>query len=106
MSKQLPIGGFRWDNTISYTEEMIKNYDENNKYGSLLEVDIDYPKELHTLHRDLTFLAERKVINKTSKLITSFENKKEYEIHIAALKQSLNHGLKLKKVHTVINKDK
>ena len=81
---------------------MIKNYDENNKYGALLEVDIEYPKELHILHRDLPFLAERKVINKTSKLITSFENKKEYVIHIAALKQALNHGLKLKKVHRVI----
>ena len=55
---------------------MIKNYDENNKYGALLEVDIEYPKELHILHRDLPCLAERKVINKTSKLITSFENKK------------------------------
>ena len=65
---------------------MIKNYDENNKYGALLEVDIEYPKELHILHRDLPFLAERKVINKTSKLITSFENKKEYVIHIDALK--------------------
>ena len=102
MSKKLPIGRFGWDNTNSYTEEMIKNYGENNKYGALLEVDIDYPKELHTLHRDLPFLAERKVINKTSKLITSFENKKEYVIHIAALKQALNHGLKLKKVHKVI----
>ena len=55
---------------------MIKNFDENNKYGALLEVDIEYPKELHILHRDLPFLTERKVINKTSKLITSFENKK------------------------------
>ena len=53
MSKNLPIGDFGWDNTNLYTEEMIKNYDENNKYGALLEVDIDYPKELHTLHRDL-----------------------------------------------------
>ena len=96
MSKKLPLGGFSWDNTNLYTEEMIKNYDENNKYGALLKVDIDYPKELHTLHRYLPFLAERNVINKTSKLIT-FENKKEYVIHIVALKQALNPGLKFKK---------
>ena len=76
MCKKLPIGNFKWDNTNSYTEEMIKNYDENNKYGALLEVYIEYPKELHIRHRDLPFLTERKVINKTSKLITSFENKK------------------------------
>ena len=41
-------------------------------------------------------------MNKTSKLITSFEDKKDYVIHIAALKQALNHGLKLKEVHRVI----
>ena len=47
---------------------------------------MEYPKELHKLHLDLPYLAERKVINKTSKLITSFENKKEYVIHTDALK--------------------
>ena len=63
---------------------------------------MEYPKELHKLHLDLPFLAERKVINKTSKLITSFENKNQYVIHISALKQALNYGLKFKKVHRVI----
>ena len=102
MSKKLPIGNFKCDNTNSYTEEMIKNYDENIKYGALLEVDVEHPKELHKLHRYLQFLAERKVINKTLKLITSFEDKEKYVVHISALKQALDHGLKLKKVHTVI----
>ena len=102
MSKKLPIGNFNWDNTNSYTEEMIKNYDENIKYGALLEADIEHPKELHKLHRYLQFLAERNVINKTLKLITSFEDKEKYVVHISALKQALDHGLKLKKVHTVI----
>ena len=102
MSKKLPIGNFNWDNTNSYTEEMIKNYDENIKYGALLEADIEHPKELLKLHRYLQFLAERNVINKTLKLITSFEDKEKYVVHISALKQALDHGLKLKKVHTVI----
>ena len=30
------------------------------------------------------------------------EDKEKYVIHIRALKQTLNHGLKLKKVHRVI----
>ena len=55
---------------------------------------MEYPKELHKLHLDLPFLAERKVINKTSKLITSFENKNQYVIHISALKKAFNYGLK------------
>ena len=63
---------------------------------------MEYPKELHKLHLDLPFLAERKVINKTSKLITSFEKKNQYVVHISALKQALNYGLKFKKVHRVI----
>ena len=81
---------------------MIKNYDEDGKHGALLEVTLEYPKELQILHKDLPFISDRKKINKTSKLITSFEDKKDYVIHIAALKQTLNHGLKLKEVHRVI----
>ena len=103
MSKKLPARRFRWDDTSKYTEEMIKDYDEDDKYGALLEVDIEYPKKLHMLHMDLPFLCDRKLINKTSKLITSFEDKKECVIHISALEQALNHGLKFKKVHRVIS---
>ena len=36
------------------------------------------------------------------KLICNLSNKKKYVIHINSLKQALNHGLKLKKVHRVI----
>ena len=82
---------------------MIKNYDEDDKYGALLEVDVKNPNELHKLHIDLPFLCVRKTINKTSKLITSFEDKKEYVSDISTLKQALNHGLKIKKVHRVIS---
>ena len=41
-------------------------------------------------------------INKCEKLVWNLYNKKEYAIHIRALKQALNHGLILKKVHRVI----
>ena len=47
-------------------------------------------------------LPERKKIEKVEKLIYSIEDKEKYVIHIRALKQALNHGLKLKKVHRVI----
>ena len=45
---------------------------------------------------------ERKKVEKVEKLICSIEDKKKYVIYIRALKQALNHGLKLKKVHRVI----
>ena len=52
---------------------------------------------LFNSHKDLPFLPERK-----KKLICSTEYKEKYVIHIRALKQALNHNLKLKKVHRVI----
>ena len=41
-------------------------------------------------------------INKGSKLVCNVHDKENYVIHILALKQELNHGLKLTKVHRVI----
>ena len=85
-----------------FNEDFIKKYDEDSNTGYFLEVDIDYPKELFNFHKDLPFLPERKKVEKVEKLICSIEDKEKYVIHIRALKQALNHGLKLKKVHRVI----
>ena len=41
-------------------------------------------------------------INKCDKLVCNVQDKKNYPVHILALKQALNHGLKLTKVHSVI----
>ena len=87
---------------LKFNEDFIKNYDENSNKGYFLEVDIDYPKELFNLHKDLPFLPERKKVEKVEKLIFSIENKGKYVIHIKSLKQVLYHGLKLKKLHRVI----
>ena len=103
MSKNLPVGYFELINPEDYTEDIIKKYDENdNDYGAILEVDVDYPKHLHKLHSDLPFLPERMKINKVDKLICNVQNKRNYVVHITALKQALDHGLILKKVHRVI----
>ena len=68
----------------------------------ILEVDIKYPKRLHDLHSDLPFLPRRIKIDKCKKLVCDFHNKKKYVVHIKSLKQALNHGLKLQKVHRII----
>ena len=47
-----------------FIERFIKNYDENNDKGCILEVDVEYPKNLFSLHSDLPFLPERKKIAK------------------------------------------
>ena len=67
-----------------------------------MEVDVKYPKRLHKLHSDLPFLSERMEINKCKKLVCNLFNKKKYVTHINSLKQALNHGLKLKKIHRII----
>ena len=103
MSQKLPVNGFKSVEKLSrFNGRFIKNYNENSDIGYFLEVDIDYPKELFNLHKDLPFLPERKKVNKVEKLICSIEDKEKYVIHIRVLKQALNHGLVLKKVHRVI----
>ena len=61
-----------------------------------------YTEKLHELHNDLPFLPERMKIEKVEKLVANLHDKTEYVIHIRNLKQALNHGLVLKKVHRVI----
>ena len=50
----------------------------------------------------MPFLPERKKVGKVEKLICSIEDKEKYVIHIRTLKQALNCGLKLKKLHRII----
>ena len=70
------VDGFKWVDDLSvFTENFIKNYNENSDYGSILEVDIEYPKTLWGLHKDLPFLPNREKINKVEKLATSIEGK-------------------------------
>ena len=41
-------------------------------------------------------------INKCNKLVCNLYDKKKYVVHINSLKQALNNGLKLKKIHRII----
>ena len=104
ISEKLPINGFKWVNdTSEINGKFVKSYDKKNTdEGYKLEVDVDYPNKLHKLHSDMPFLPERMKIDKTQKLVCNLRDKKKYVIHISILKQALNHGLKLKKVHRVI----
>ena len=106
MTEKLPVRGFRWMDDISkIDEDFVKVYNKNDNKGYILDVDVYYPDKLQNLHSDLPFLPERMVINNTKKLVCNLNDKKNYIVHINVLKQALDHGLKLRKVHRVIEFD-
>ena len=95
MSQKLPVEDFKWikkDDLSKFDENFIKNYDEDSDKGYILEIDVEYPKNLYKLHSDLPFLPERMKINKCSKLACTVLNKENHVIQIRALKQALNHA--------------
>ena len=66
---------------------------------------MEYPKELHENHNELPFSVEGKKIGRKRggrELVPNLNDKKGYVVHIKALNQALKRGLKLKKVHRVI----
>ena len=92
MCKKLPIGEFKWRNPNEYSEEKIKNYDEDGSIGSILKADIAYPKHLHDLHKDHSFLCERRKLSKTTKLVTTLDDKKDnksFTINILKIQSSI-----------------
>ena len=94
MSQMLPVNNFKWDEDISgLNESFITNYNEESDDRYFLEVDVQYPENLHNLHNDLPFLLKRIKIEKVGNFVANLHDKEEYVIQIKNLKQTLNHGL-------------
>lgn len=111
MSQPLPYEGFEWvaDEKISEWNNDIENFkkinfNKDSDIGYFFEVDLEYPTALHDLHRDLPFAPEHRAAPgcKEPKLMATLHDKSRYVIHYLALKQALDHGLKLKKIHRAI----
>ena len=99
MSQPLPTGGFHW---VEVKSDEISKLVNSCEKGYLLKVDIQYPRELHDYHNDLSFMCERMKINGVEKLIPNLYYKKRYITHIRVLEQALKHGLLLEHIHRVI----
>ena len=98
MSQKLPAGGFKWMNVDKPSVlELLEKKDTNQ--GFIFEVDLDYPKSLWDSHNDYPLAPEKIKIDKIDKLICSFLPKKHYVVHYKNLKQYLQEGMILKKVH-------
>ena len=54
---------------LRFNEVFTRNDYEDSNEGYILEVDVEYPKDLHDLHSDLPFLPEMMKINKYDKLV-------------------------------------
>jgi len=78
------------------TEREMENWEN---IPCILEVDMEYPEELHDLHNDYPLAPESVVVNRVEKLIPNLNHKERYVIHHRNLKQCLVLGMKLKKIH-------
>ena len=103
MSQPLPTGRFQW---VKFREDrnpktIVEELSAKN-YGYLLEVNVRYPRELHDHHNDLPFMSGKMKLNGVEKLVPNLYYKRKYVIHVKALKQDIDHGLELERIHRVI----
>ena len=99
MSMKLPTHGFKWL-TGGEMEKIYENRHNLNKIHCILEVDIEYPENLHDLHNDYPLCPEKvKCKNGVEKLIPNLRNKKKYVLHYKNLIQCLDMGLKITCIH-------
>jgi hypothetical protein len=103
MSQNLPWDNFRWVDEKKFADHYhIINLNENDETGYIFEVDLDYPEELHEEHSDMPFCCVHSTQPHEPRLQLNLHNKEKYVILDQNLKQCMNHGLKLKKIHRVL----
>ena len=125
MSQYLPTGGFRWMTQKQIDKTNLALYKEDSKKGLILEVDLEYPNELHDLHNDYPLAPEKvkvtenmlsdyckSIADKYSistglvhKLIPTLGKKEKYVLHYRNLQLYIDLGLKVTKVHRVLEFD-
>ena len=120
MSQPLPNGEFEWVEDVESIR--LEDYQEDSSRGMVLEVDMEYPKELHDLHNGYPLAPESKEISASMlsdyakdiaekfqltiggvrKLITSLGPRKKYVLHARNLKLYTDLGMKLTKIHRAV----
>ena len=125
MSQPLPVKGFQWMADADIEQLDIINIPDDSPDGCILEVDLEYPQELHDLHNEYPVAPERLAVTEdmlspyakellegldlngtsTEKLITNLRSKTKYILHYRNLKLYLSLGLKLTKIYRVLTFD-
>jgi len=93
MSQKLPTHAFKWMNN--------KELENWRDIPCILEVDLEYPKELYDLHNDYPVAPENLKLEglMVSKLIPNVNSKQKYILHYTNLKLYESLGLKLGTIH-------
>ena len=122
MSQKLPEKEFDWLTEQQLEEMDVTQMADDAETGYILEVDLEYPPELHDTHNDLPLAPESCIVQEDelspytrqlkeninmkgrphSKLIPNLRDKKHYVIHYRNLKQYIALGMRLKKIHRAI----
>ena len=120
MSGYLPYGGFKWLKNVDGFD--VNSISEKSSIRYVLEVDLEYPDELHVLHNDYPLAPEKLAIpydmlsdyckkiadeyrikvGDVMKLIPNLGNKTNYVLHYRNLQLYLSLGMKLIKIHKVL----
>ena len=118
MSQPLPTGGFKWVDGCDKLAETITEHPADSHEGFILEVDLEYPEELHNAHNAYPLAPERMVVKKewmseyqhelldvgveVEKLVPNLYNKNSYVLHYRNLQLYLSLGMKLTKVRRAL----
>ena len=96
MRHKLPVKDFRW-----MSEDELENWESK---PCVLEVDLEYPKELHDFHSEYLLAPEQLQIDKVKILVPNLYDKKKYVLHYENLKLYLRLvGLRLHKFIEVLH---
>ena len=119
MSQPLPTGGFRWVEDCDGLAGTIKDQPADGPKGFILEVDLEYPRELHDEHNANPLAPERILVQKdwmseyqhgllgvasaeVEKLVPNLRDKNHYVLHYRNLQLYLELWMKLKKIHRAL----
>ncbi|XP_018399567.1 PREDICTED: uncharacterized protein LOC108777234 [Cyphomyrmex costatus] len=102
MCQPLPYADFRWVKNVQNFNFSTIALDSPTGY--ILEVDLEYPQHLHDAHTDLPFCPTREKPpgKRDDKLLATLCDKQRYVIHYRNLQQCTRHGLRIAKVHRIL----
>jgi hypothetical protein len=123
MQQPLPTGGFRWMDSSEFDAfiERLPTIPVDNPEGFVLEVDLEYPPELHDLHNDYPLAPDRlrvtadmlsdycrsffanKPYMPDEKLIPNLMDKKKYVVHYRNLQLYMSLGMRVTLVHRILS---